>query len=346
MQTEIEASPRPDKQKKSLTVSMLVILPVLLFFAALCVGRYQIAAGQTLSVLIDAVSHFGSDAGGLEETIILNIRIPRALLAMMVGAGLAVSGAAFQGLFGNPLVSPHILGVSAGAGFGAALGLLLSANIVLVHSLALLFGILAVAGTYMISKKGKSAQLFMLVLAGVIVGAFFQALISLIKYVADPQDKLPTIVYWLMGSMTGASYDDLLIAFPLIGLGIAVIVLLRWRINILSLNEEEAQSMGINVKRSRLTVIAAATVITAVSVALCGIIGWVGLVIPHVGRMLVGPDHRKLLPACISLGAVYLLLIDSLARTITAGEIPLSILTAVIGAPFFAYLLRRTGGNW
>ncbi|WP_061214073.1 FecCD family ABC transporter permease [Syntrophomonas wolfei] len=336
-----------DESKKStLIMTILILMPLLAFFLSLCIGRYHIEAGRTAGILFSAIAHIEQAGLELEQSIVLDIRLPRALLAMMVGAGLAVSGAAFQGLFGNPLVSPHILGVSSGAGFGAAMGILLSGHLAVVQLLALLFGILAVMATFMISRLKGSTQLFMLVLAGVIVGAFFQALISLIKYVADPQDKLPTIVYWLMGSLTGASFHDLLIAIPLIGAGIIIIFLLRWRINILSLDEDEARSMGINVQLTRWIVIAAATIITATSVSLCGIIGWVGLVIPHIGRMLVETDHRKLIPACISIGAFYLLLIDDIARTATAAEIPLSILTAVIGAPFFAYLLRKTGGKW
>lgn len=324
---------------------LLIIIPLIVFFGSLCLGRYQIAPAKALNILFNTILP-GNSAAGLESSVVMDIRLPRALLAMLVGAGLSVSGAAFQGLFSNPLVSPHILGVSAGAGFGAALGILVSGHIAVIQTLALIFGLAAIMLTFLISRRNGMTQLFMLVLAGVVVGALFQALISLIKYIADPEDKLPTIVYWLMGSLTGGSYNDLAIAIPLIGIGILVIWLLRWRINILSLDDEEARSMGINVERTRWVIIAAATVITAVSVSLCGIIGWVGLVIPHIGRMLVGPDHQRLIPACISIGAFYLLLIDDVARTVTAAEIPLSILTAVIGAPFFAYLLRRTGGKW
>lgn len=345
MQDVLEQEENKTKQNKLLIIS-LVLLPILFFFISLCLGRYWVDPATVLNILSSYFIPVTPDWTEIEKSVITNIRLPRLLLAMLVGAGLAISGAGFQGLFGNPLVSPHILGVSAGAGFGAALGILISGQVGTVQALALFFGITAVIATWVISRLKNGTPLFMLVLSGVIVGAFFQALISLVKYIADPEDKLPAIVYWLMGSMSGASYDDLLIGAPLIIGGIVVLLLLRWRINILSLEEEEAQSLGINVQRTRWTVIAASTVITAASVCLCGIVGWVGLVIPHIARMLVGPDHKRLLPACISIGSFYLLFIDDIARTATAAEIPLSILTAIIGAPFFAYLLRRTGGKW
>ena len=283
---------------------------------------------------------------GLEEAVVIQLRLPRAILAMLIGAGLSCAGASLQGLFRNPLVSPHILGVAAGAGFGAALGLLLTEQAATVQLLALVFGIVAIVIVFIISRHKSGNSLLMLVLSGIIVGALFTALISLVKYMADPEEKLPTIVYWLMGSLSGASYTDIWKGAPLIVIGIITLYMLRWRLNILSLSEEEAQSLGINVRRMRWVIILAATVISASAVSVCGIVGWVGLVIPHIGRMLVGPDHKVLLPACISIGAVYLLFIDDLARSVTAAEMPLSILTAIIGAPFFAYLLRKTGGGW
>ncbi len=342
---DVLAREHTNKQNRLLIIS-LVLLPVIVFFISLCMGRYWVSPGTVLNILSSYLMPMTPDWTEVEQSVVINIRLPRLMLAMLVGAGLAISGAGFQGLFANPLVSPHILGVSAGAGFGAALGILLSGQVGTVQALALFFGIIAVIATWTISRLKSGTPIFMLVLSGVIVGAFFQALISLIKYIADPEDKLPAIVYWLMGSMSGASYDDLLIGAPLIIGGIVVLILLRWRINILSLEEEEARSLGINIQQTRWVVIAASTVITAASVCLCGIVGWVGLVIPHIARMIVGPDHKRLLPACVSIGSFYLLIIDDIARTATAAEIPLSILTAIIGAPFFAYLLRKTGGKW
>lgn len=325
---------------------ILALLPLILLIVSLCIGRYYVNPQTTFSLLLSNFFPVESIWEPIEELIILKVRLPRVLMALIIGAGLSVSGTAFQSIFGNPLVSPHVLGVSAGAGFGAALGILLSSNVFVIQIMALAFGIGAVMITYLISQRKKASTLFMLVLSGVITGAFFTALISLIKYAADPDDKLPEIVYWLMGSLTGTSINDVIISSPFIIGGMIILVLLRWKINILSLSEEEARSLGIDITKYRLIIIGASTIITAVSVALCGIVGWIGLVIPHVGRMIVGNDHKVLIPASIFLGGFYLLLIDNMSRILTSAEIPLSILTAVIGAPFFAYLLRKTGGRW
>lgn len=280
------------------------------------------------------------------ETVIFDVRLPRALAAMLVGAGLSVSGASFQGLFKNPLVSPQILGVASGAGFGAALVMLLSDNLVYVQLAAFSFGLFAVICTYMISKIYKTRPVLTLVLAGIVVGAFFQALTSMIKYIADPWNKLPAITFWLMGSFNAISLRDLAIVGPIMLAGILALMLLRWRINVLSLGEEEARSMGVNTEQLRMFIILAATVVTASSVCVSGIIGWVGLIIPHVGRMLVGPDHTRLLPATFMLGASYLLIIDNLSRSMFSAEIPIGILTAILGAPFFAYILRNPKAGW
>lgn len=325
---------------------ILVALPIILFFVSLCFGRYPISPETVFHILLSRILSLQPTWTGIEESVVLKIRLPRVLLAMLVGSGLSIAGASFQGLFRNPLVSPGILGVSAGAGFGAALGILISGQAVILQLFACGFGIFAVLGAYMISRVRKGSSLLMLVLSGVIIGALFSALTSLIKYVADPEEKLPTIVYWLMGSMAGTSYNDLLKGAPPILLGIFILLLIRWRINILSLGEEEACSLGINTKRLRWLIIITSTVITASAISLCGMVGWVGLIVPHIGRMLVGPNHKNLLPASVSIGAFFLLFIDDIARTATSAEIPLSILTAIIGAPFFAYLLRRTGGRW
>jgi iron complex transport system permease protein len=335
-----------DKTRVRMTLFVLVVLPIVIFGLSMCLGRYPVSPGTMVSILGSRIFPIEQTWTGIEESVVLEIRLPRVLLAMLIGAGLATAGTAFQGLFRNPLVSPHLLGVAAGAGFGAALGILISGQTAVVQSFAFVFGLLAVAGAYLLGRLKTGTSLLMLVLAGVIIGAVFSALISLIKYVADPDEKLPAIVYWLMGSLAGASYKDLIKGAPAILGGSLVLFLLRWRINVLSLGEEEAQSLGINVQWQRWIIIIASTIITASAVSLCGTVGWIGLVIPHVGRMLVGPDHRVLLPASISIGAFYLLLIDDVARTATAAEIPLSVLTAIIGAPFFAYLLRKTGGKW
>lgn len=335
-----------DRKKRVLVFIALVTVLVVSMIVSLCIGRYFITPTTAYKVLFSKIIPIHKTWSDIEETIVLNIRLPRMILAMFVGGGLSAAGAANQAMFGNPLVSPHILGVSYGAGLGAALAILLGGSMVTIQFMAVVFGIIGMMLTYGLSRRKSGIQLFMLVLSGTIVGALFQALISLIKYIADPEEKLPTIVYWLMGSLSGTSGNDLLIGIPAIFLSLLVLYIIRWKMNILSLNEDEAKSLGINVYYLRGIIIGATTIIAAVSVSLCGIIGWIGLVIPHLARMIIGNNHKYLIPASICLGSFYLLLIDDIARTATAAEIPLSILTAIIGAPFFAYLLRKTGGKW
>jgi iron complex transport system permease protein len=325
---------------------LLILLPVALFLISLFFGRYPISPLTVIQVLASKIFPIGHSWPDAVETVIFQIRLPRALLAMFVGASLSISGAAYQGMFRNPLVSPDILGVSAAAGFGAALAILLSGNSVAIQVSAFAFGILGVILTYLISRVYKTTPILMLVLSGVVVSAFFGALISVTKFVADPYQKLPAITFWLMGSLSTASLKDVVTVLPSIFLGTVGLMLVRWRINVLSMGDEEARSLGVNTERLKIIIIVCATLLTAAAVCVSGIIGWVGLIIPHVGRMLVGPDHRWLLPASIALGAAYVLLMDDLARIVTSAEIPLGILTAIIGAPFFAYLLRRSKGGW
>ncbi|HOQ99685.1 MAG TPA: iron ABC transporter permease [Anaerolineae bacterium] len=325
---------------------ILLLLSTLgLAFISLFWGRYPIPLWTVLRVLASRLVPIPVDWLDTVETVIFNVRLPRIVLAMCVGASLSISGAAFQGMFHNPLVSPDILGVTAGAGFGAALAILLSGSGLAIQLSALFFGILAVALSYVISRIYRTTPTLMLVLSGIIVGSIFSALLSLAKYAADPNQKLPAIVFWLMGSLTTVVTEDILMAGPPIVLGVLGLLLIRWRINVLSMGDEEARALGVKTELLKGIIVVCATAATASAVSVCGIIGWVGLVVPHVGRMLVGPDHKVLLPASLLLGAFYLLLIDNLARTLTSAEIPLSILTALVGAPFFAYMLRRTQGG-
>jgi iron complex transport system permease protein len=326
---------------------LLALLPVVCFLMSLAIGRYYVAPATVVRILGSHLLPLDITWREFDYSVVCQVRLPRVLLAMLVGAALSIAGASFQGIFGNPLASPDALGVSSGTGFGAALALLLfDRNMIAVQLWALFFGMVAIGLTFLISRLRKGQQVLMLILSGVVVSSFFQAMISLIKYIADPESKLPTITYWLMGSMATASYRDLAVVAGIIAVGAAILLLLRWRINLLSLSEEEAKSMGVNITLLRWTVIGAATLVTAATVSTCGFIGWVGLIIPHAARMLVGSDYRAILPASLLLGATYMLIIDLIARTATASEIPLSILTAVAGAPFFAYLLRKTGGGW
>lgn len=330
----------------------LFIVPFAAAMICLGFGRYSLSVSETIAVLIEAGKELINPAYEIPESmkmaysVIINVRLPRIILAIFVGAGLACAGAAFQGLFTNPMATPDTLGVASGASFGAVLAMMFDANLVIVQLLALVFGVLACLLAYNISKiKGKST-IVMIVLAGMVISSMFQAFVSLAKYVADPLDKLPSITYWLMGSMSSASYKTLVLGLPFILIGILVIFALRWRLNILSLNEDEARSMGVNIKFMRLLLIIAASLITASCVSMCGQVGWVGLLIPHLTRMVAGSNNTVVIPVSISMGAVFMLVIDTFARSATAAEIPLSILTAIIGAPFFIALLRKTGGGW
>lgn len=325
---------------------LLILLPVSMFFISFLIGRYPASPLEVVTILASKILPIEKTWSDVLNMVIFEIRLPRIIAAMLVGAGLAISGASFQGLFRNPLVSPQILGVTSGAGFGAAIAILLWDNSFIIQLSALLFGLFAVGMTYGISKMVRGTSTLVLVLAGMAVGAFLSALISLTKYVADPYEKLPAIVFWLMGSLSSVSNREVFVVSLPILIGMVILLLIRWKINILAMGDEEASSLGIDTKRLTAIIVICCTIITASSVCLSGIIGWVGLIIPHVGRMLVGPDHKALLPACVSIGAFYLLLVDNCARTLIASEIPLGILTAIVGAPFFVYLLRKSGMGW
>lgn len=332
-------------QKISLN-AILVILPVALFFISFLIGRYPVSPVDVVAILASKILPIKHTWPDILDTVVLQIRLPRLIAAILVGTSLSISGASFQGVFRNPLVSPQILGVASGAGFGAALAIFFSCNSLIIQASAFSFGLVAVGLTYVISKTVRGTSTLVLVLGGIAVGAFFSALISITKCIADPYDQLPSIVFWLMGSLAAIDNTDILmVALPILA-GTAVLLAIRWRINVLSMGDEEAQAMGVDTKKLRVIIIICCTVITAAAVSISGMIGWVGLVIPHIGRMLVGPDHKKLLPACIAIGAFYLLLVDNIARAALAIEIPLGILTAIIGAPFFIYLLRKSKRGW
>jgi len=260
----------------------------------------------------------------------------------MVGGALGISGAALQGLFKNPLVSPAILGVSSGAGFGASMAILIFGATAAVYPFALAFGILAVFLSYMIGRTYNTAPTIMLVLGGVIVSSIFTSLISFAKYIADPYEQLPSIVFWMMGSLANAGYRDILTAGPIIVIGSAGLYLVRWRINVLSMGDKEARTLGVNTGIAKGIIVISATLATAGAVCVSGTIGWVGLIMPHIGRMLVGNDNRILIPVSFSLGACFLIAVDNLSRILTGSEIPLGILTSLIGGPFFIYLLKKT----
>lgn len=322
--------------------TVLVILPVITVIAALCIGRMNISPVEVIKSILNNIG--GSfEINRQVETVIWSMRFPRILLAALAGAGLSSAGCAFQSLFSNPLATPDTLGVASGASFGAALGLLLGFNLIGVQLFALAFGIAAVLLTWL-SGSGKDNGMNTIILAGIMIGSLFTALVSLVKFAADTESQLPAITYWLMGSLNYASFSSLALGAPLIIIGILVLYLLRWRLNILPLPEDEARSTGTNIRFLRVITIISATAITASCVSMCGQVGWVGLLIPHICRMKFGSNHLSLLPASISIGAVFMIIVDTLARSATASEIPISIITAIIGAPFFIILMRKSGG--
>ena len=315
------------------------IATLFLALIALCLGQYTIALQDVIKVLtlqeVDLVN---------AETVIFNIRIPRILVSLIVGSGLATAGASFQALFSNPLATPDTLGCANGASFGAALGILLGLNALGIQISALIFGILAVVLVFVFTRYRHANQIMMIILGGMVVSSLFSAFVSLIKYVADPNDVLPVITFWLMGSFSNSTVRSLYTGVPMIILGMMILYLMRYRMNALSLKEEEAASLGINVRQNRMIVIIASSLITASVVSMCGVVGWVGLLIPHISRMLFGNNHTKVIPGCIVFGALFMLVIDTIARCMYQAEIPVSILTAIIGAPVFLLLLRKTGG--
>lgn len=324
---------------------LLVLSLILLALISLTIGKYELPFRDVIRLVRSALfSQLPKD--DISAFVLFSIRLPRIIMAILLGSGLAVAGVGMQAVFKNPLVSPRVLGVSAGASFGVSLGILLFNDPILIQLLAFGGGMVAVLLTYLLGQSNRSNTVIMLVLAGIIVSAVFTSLLSLLQYNVDVDTELPSIIYWLMGSLSGIKMDDVKMAsFPII-LAILLLFLLRWKLNLLTLSDEEAESLGLNVKLERGLVIIAATVISAISVSMCGTIGWVGLITPHLGRMLVGTNHQRLVPVAIIIGGIYLLLIDNIARLLTSAEIPLSILTALIGAPVFALLLKKTGGNW
>ncbi|MDR3222353.1 MAG: iron ABC transporter permease [Methanobrevibacter sp.] len=324
---------------------IFIIMPILLFFISFLIGRYPITPVEVVYTLISKFnpSYAVSDT---VSSVVFNIRLPRIIGALIVGAALSVVGATFQAIFKNPLVSPDILGVSSGAGFGAAIAILINGSSYLIQSLAFIFGMISVSITYFISKVYKSSGILVLVLSGMAISSFFGSLISSAKFLADPNNKLPEITFWLMGSLSSINPKVLAPVLLIILTGLIILILLRWRLNILAMGDEESQSLGLNTETLRFIFIIVSTLITASAVCISGIIGWIGLIIPHITRILTGPDNKILLPASISVGASFLLIMDNIARTAFLVEIPIGILTALIGAPLFLLLLKKGYSDW
>ena len=323
------------------TIIVLSVALVAAVIASLLLGRYPIAPHEAFGMLFAQVLPIDQFWTDQQATMFFNVRLPRILLALLVGCCLAAAGAAFQGTFQNPLVSPDILGASQGAAFGAAVAILLGLGATGVSVTAFVMALVTVILVLIISSRARGNRILVVVLAGVMVSSLFQAGVSYTKLVADPSDELADITYWLMGSFTGATTSDVVSVVGIMVVGLAILFALRWRINILTMGDDEASTMGFNARRIRLAVILGATLITAASVSVSGIIGWVGLVIPHLCRMIVGCDYRTLLPASMLMGASFLLIVDNISRLATTAEIPIGILTAFVGAPFFLYLITR-----
>jgi iron complex transport system permease protein len=314
---------------------------------AFTVGRYPVGLADLFSVVASKLTGREADVPAAVQNVIWQVRGPRILAAALVGAALAVAGTAFQGLFRNPLVSPDILGASSGAALGAVLGIFFSLGVFAIQALAFVGGLIAVAAVYAIGSAVRSRDpILVLVLTGVVIGALLGAGVGLVKYLADPYNQLPAMTFWLLGSLASTGIPDLIPLFGPVAIGTVVLLALRWRMNVMSLPEEEARALGVPTGPLRIAIVAAATLVTSASVATAGIIGWVGLIVPHLARTLVGPDFARLIPAAALLGGGFLLVIDTLARTMAPIEIPLGILTAVIGTPFFIWLLASVSRTW
>jgi iron complex transport system permease protein len=314
---------------------------------AFTVGRYPVTLAELIEVLVSRLGGRDATVSPAVENVVLLVRGPRVIAAALVGAALAVAGTAFQGIFRNPLVSPDILGASSGAALGAVLGIYFSLGVIGIEALAFAGGLVAVAAVYVIGSLLRSRDpILVLVLTGVVVGALLGAGVGLVKYLADPYNQLPAMTFWLLGSLAATTVSDLLPLAGAVAVGTVVLIALRWRLNVMSLPEDEARALGLATGPFRIAIVAAATLVTSASVATSGVVGWVGLVVPHLARALVGPDFPRLVPTAALLGGGYLLFIDTIARTAAPVEIPLGILTAVIGTPFFIWLLAGMQRTW
>lgn len=327
--------------RKGASIWLLAAITVAVFCWGLCWGRYAVSLEDVLGVLASKIIDFPKTWSANTENTVMHIRLPRLCAAFLVGSALAVSGVTYQGIFQNPLVSPDLLGVSAGACVGASIAILSGMSGMMIQIPALIGGLLAVGITNIIPRFFKNHSNLTLVLSGIIVSGFFSSFQGLLKYVADPDTQLAQITFWTMGSLSKVGMKDVIYIAPAMIVSMVILVVLRWQINLLSLGETEAEGLGVNVRMMRGIMVLCSTVLTACSICVAGTIGWIGLVIPHLGRLLVGADNRRLIPASIFLGAAFLIFIDNLARNLTGSEIPLSILTGFLGAPVYAWLLVR-----
>ena len=337
----------PIKRKHRRTVLIMAMILAVCILTSFTLGRYPVPLGELLGILGHKlglpVVPFGT---GQMEAAVWNIRLPRVILSVLVGACLAAAGSAYQGVFQNPMASPDILGASAGAGFGAALAILLGASSVGITLGAFASSLVTVALVFTVSRHARGERVLGLVLAGIMISSLFQAGTSFLKLVADPNNQLPQITYWLMGSLSGAKWGDLGFALIPMLCGLIPLILLRWQLNVITMGDDEARAMGVNPQHIRLSIVVCSTLVTASAVSVSGMIGWVGLIIPHMMRRFVGSDFRYLMPASLLGGGIFLLIVDSVSRNVTASGIPIGILTAFIGAPFFLWLITGKGDHY
>ena len=331
-----------ERKFRPIGIFILILLPLLSSLFAFSIGRLSISPREILGFFLSLIKNESYDP--MLESVIINIRLPRILTALIVGAGLSLAGLAFQSIFANPLATPDILGVASSASLGAIIGILFSLPVLETQILAMVTGLLGVVLVIKISQKDGQMPTIMLILSGLVISSLANALGSLLKYTADPTDKLPAITYWLMGSFARSSFQNLLLAGPVLIFGIIIIWTKGFSLNILSLSSDEAESLGLDVKKTRLRLIIASTIITASSISLCGQIGFIGLIIPHMARMIIGANTRYLIPLSLSLGAGLMVIIEALSRSLSVIELPISIITAIIGAPIIIRLIRSTGG--
>lgn len=322
-----------------------VLLLVVIFIVSLTAGRYSVPFGDTLQILLAKVFTIDGAWDSLDVAVVMDLRLPRTVLAIIVGAALALSGATYQSIFKNPMVSPDLLGVSSGACVGAAAAILMNAGSAIVQLSAFVGGLAAVIITVSIPRLIRNESTTVLVLSGIVIGSLMSSILSIIKFVADTDTQLAEITYWIMGSFATSTFESMLPVLPTILLPMCVILLMRYRLNVLSLGDNEAKTLGINLRTTRGMFILCSTLVTASCVCLSGTIGWVGLVIPHTARMVIGSDNKKMLPIAMVFGGIFMLIIDILCRTITSAELRLGILTGVIGAPFFIFILVKQRRN-
>lgn len=331
----------PSRSNQAIRIVLMGAVFIAIFLLSFSLGRYGVPVKEVIRIFLSKLVPLQRTWTDEMEVVVINIRLPRIMMASLVGCALSTAGASYQGVFQNPMASPDILGASSGAAFGAALAILLGGSSQIITSAAFLSSLTTVMAVYFIAERAPGLRVVNLILAGIMVGSLFTAGTSYIKLVADPSNQLPAITYWMMGSLSGSKLGQVAFVIVPIALGLIPLFLIRWQINVLTLGDDEARTLGVNTSRLRMTVIFCATLITAASVSVSGMIGWVGLVIPHFSRKLVGNNYRYLLPASMITGATFLLIVDNVSRNLLAVEIPIGILTAFIGAPFFIYLIAR-----